>query len=125
MELCAGTAESLVVEVQSGWLADGARVEIENLTVGYADVPRDVLKGISLRFEPRTKVGIVGTTGCGKSSLLLVLLRILEPRAGRVLLNGVDTRDVGLATLRRALGLVPQDPVLFSGTLRSNLDPFD
>eukprot|EP00438_Fugacium_kawagutii_P027622 Skav231525 [mRNA] locus=scaffold84:656645:660777:- [translate_table: standard] len=54
-------------------------------------------------------VGIVGTTGCGKSSFLLVLLRVLEPRGGRVLLNKVDTRDIGLATLREAMGLVPQD----------------
>lgn len=55
------------------------------------------------------QVGIVGTTGCGKSSFLLVLLRVLEPRGGRVLLNGVDTRDIGLATLREAMGLVPQE----------------
>lgn len=50
----------------------------------------------------------MGTTGCGKSSFLLVLLRVLEPRGGRVLLNAVDTRDIGLATLREAMGLVPQ-----------------
>lgn len=56
------------------------------------------------------QVGMVGTTGCGKSSFLLVLLRVLEPRGGRVLLNSVDTRDVGLATLREAMGLVPQEP---------------
>lgn len=55
------------------------------------------------------QVGIVGTTGCGKSSFLLVLLRVLEPRGGRVLLNAVDTRDIGLATLREAMGLVPQE----------------
>jgi len=116
--------DQVIVGVQSGWLFDGARVKVENVKAGYADQPRDVLKGISLTFEPRTKVGIVGTTGCGKSSLLLVLLRVLEPRAGRVLINGVDTRDLGLATLRSSMGLVPQDPVLFSGTVRHNLDPF-
>merc|ERR1740121_3538748 len=122
-ELCRGTGKRVVLEVQSGWLADGARVEVENLKAGYADIPRDVLKGISFNLEAKSKVGIVGTTGCGKSSLLLVLLRILEPRSGRVLLNGVDTRDVGLCTLRRTLGMVPQDPMLFAGTLRQNLDP--
>lgn len=114
----------VVLGVQSGWLFDGARVKLENIKVGYADIPRDVLKGITLEFKPKEKVGIVGTTGCGKSSLLLVLLRVLEPRAGRVVINGVDTRQVGLATLRSSMGLVPQDPVLFSGTIRSNLDPF-
>jgi len=123
-ELCNSSGELVLLEVQSGWMADGAHVVVENLKAGYADIPRDVLKGVSISFEPRTKASIVGTTGCGKSSLLLVLLRLLEPRAGRVLLNGVDTRDVGLSTLRGSLGLVPQDPVLFSGTLKHNLDPF-
>ncbi|CAK9059376.1 unnamed protein product [Durusdinium trenchii] len=117
--------QQVLVGVQSGWLYDGAQIKIENLRAGYGDLPRDVLKNISLTFDRRTKVGMVGTTGCGKSSFLLVLLRVLEPRGGRVLLNSVDTRDVGLATLREAMGLVPQDPVLFSGTLRHNLDPFE
>jgi len=117
------TAPKVLLDLQSGWLADGARVEIDNLRVGYADIPRDVLKGVTFSVAPRMKVAIVGTTGCGKSSLLLALLRVLEPRAGRVLINGVDTRHIGLATLRSSLGLVPQDPILFSGTMRQNLDP--
>jgi len=123
-ELCYGSSEDIMVEVVSGWLINGARVQIEQIKAGYADIPRDVLKGVTLTIEPRAKVGICGKTGCGKSSLLLVLLRILEPRAGKVLLSGVDTSHLGLATLRGALGLVPQDPVLFNSTLRYNLDPF-
>jgi len=115
--------EDVVLEVSSGWLQGGVRVEIEHLKAGYADLPTDVLKGISLTIEKKSKVAIAGKTGCGKSSLLLVLLRILEPRAGKVLLNGVDTCSVGLATLRGAVGLLPQDPVVFSGTLKHNLDP--
>lgn len=118
-------AQQVLIGVQSGWLYEGVRINVENLKAGYADAARDVLKGINLTFDARSKVGIVGTTGCGKSSFLLVLLRVLEPRAGRVLINGVDTRDIGLATLRSAMGLVPQDPVMFSGTLRHNLDPFE
>jgi len=117
--------QQVLLDVQSGWLYDGARIKVESIRAGYGEMPRDVLKNINLTFEPRTKVGVVGTTGCGKSSFLLVLLRVLEPRGGRVMLNGVDTRDIGLATLREAMGLVPQDPVLFSGTLRHNLDPFE
>jgi len=126
-ELCGEGARSpdVVLDVRSGWVADGAKVELENVKAGYADIPRDVLKGINLVFQPKTKVGIVGTTGCGKSSLLLVLLRILEPRAGRVLINNVDTQKLGLMTLRGALGLVPQDPILFTGSLRHNLDPLE
>jgi len=116
--------QEVLLDVRTGWLADGALVEIRDLRVGYANIPRDVLKGINLTFERKSKVAIAGTTGCGKSSLLLVMLRILEPRSGKVMLDGVDTQDLGLATLRTALGLVPQDPVLFSGSLRENLDPF-
>jgi len=116
--------EQVLIDVRSGWLSDGALVEVQGLRAGYANLPRDVLKGIDVTFEKKSKVAIAGTTGCGKSSFLLVMLRILEPRAGRILLDGVDTRELGLATLRTALGLVPQDPVLFSGTIRQNLDPF-
>jgi len=115
----------VVLDLQSSWLAEGTRLEVQNLRAGYADMPQDVLKGVNFTVEPRMKVGIVGTTGCGKSSLLLALLRIIEPRAGRVVINGVDTRDIGLATLRSSLGLVPQDPMMFSGTIRHNLDPFN
>jgi len=118
-------AAEVHLEFRSSWLADGARVEVDNLHVGYADMQQNVLKGVSFSLAPRMKAAIVGTTGCGKSSLLLALLRVLEPRAGRVLINFVDTREVGLSTLRSSLGLVPQEPILFSGTLRHNLDPFN
>ncbi|CAL1142819.1 unnamed protein product [Cladocopium goreaui] len=111
----------VVLEFQSNWLASGARLDVQELRAGYAE---DVLKGVTFSVEPRMKVGVVGTTGCGKSSMLLALLRIIEPRGGRIVINGIDTRDIGLATLRTALGLVPQEPMLFTGTLRHNLDPF-
>jgi len=121
-ELCSGTSDEVWMEIQSGWLVDGARVSIEGLKAGYAGVSRDVLRGISVEFCARQRIGIVGPTGCGKSALLLALLRVLEPRRGRVLLNGVDTHHVGLKTLRLAVGLVPQSPVMFSGSLRDNID---
>mmetsp|Transcript_31394 Transcript_31394/g.56892 ORF Transcript_31394/g.56892 Transcript_31394/m.56892 type:complete len:1558 (-) Transcript_31394:161-4834(-) len=117
--------KEMKLEFKSSWLADGARVDVEDLHVGYADMPQNVLKGVSFSLAPKMKAAIVGTTGCGKSSLLLALLRVLEPRAGRVRINSVDTQEIGLATLRSSLGLVPQEPILFSGTLRHNLDPFD
>jgi len=118
------TPPKVVLDIKSGWLADGALVDVRNLSAGYGDIPQNVLKGISFTVEPQMKAAIVGTTGCGKSSVLLALLRIIEPRGGSVVINSVDTRDIGLATLRSALGLVPQDPILFSGTIRHNLDPF-
>lgn len=116
--------EEVRLEVHSGWLINGAEVVIEDLRAGYGDIPRDVLRDINVVVEPRSKVGIVGTTGCGKSTLLLTLLRILEPRDGRILINGVDTQHIGLETLRESVGLVPQDPVLLQSSVRENLDPF-
>jgi len=96
---------------------------VKDLRVGYGDHGPDVIKGISFNAEAGQRVAIVGTTGCGKSTLLLALLRIVEPRSGRVSLDGVDSRGIGLWTLRSAIGFVPQNPILFSGTLRYNLDP--
>merc|ERR1740130_245822 len=76
-------------------------------------------------IAPCSKVALMGGSGCGKSTLFLCLLRLLEPRKGSIRINGVDTATLGLTVLRRSLGLVPQDPVLFAGTIRFNLDPFN
>lgn len=70
------------------------------------------------------KVGVVGRSGAGKSSLLTALFRTVEPSAGRLFIDGVDVLQVGLGELRSILAIVPQEPVLFKGTVRSNLDPF-
>jgi len=122
--LCNPAPGEVRVEVRSGWLVDGAEVVIEDLRAGYGDIPRNVLQDVNVIVDPCSKAGIVGTTGCGKSTLLLSLLRILEPREGKILINGVDTRLIGLETLRQAVGLVPQDPVLLQTSVRENLDPF-
>jgi len=123
-ELCHGRSPELLLRIQSCWLADGATLRLEDLTAGYAEIPRDVLRGVSLTVEARAKVGVVGTTGCGKSTLLLCLLRILEPRGGRIEISGVDAAGLGLRVLRQTVGLVSQEPTFFSGPLRANLDPF-
>lgn len=123
-ELCHGHSDSVTVRILSGWLAQGASLNIRNLVAGYGKMPIDVLKGVDVTIERKTKVALAGTTGCGKSTLILCILRVLEPRAGTIMIEGVNTQDLGLYALRKSLGLVPQDPVIFTGTIRANLDPF-
>ncbi|HEY6438057.1 MAG TPA: ABC transporter C family protein [Ignavibacteriaceae bacterium] len=84
-----------------------------------------VLKQINLRVESGQRVGVVGRTGAGKSSLTLALFRLLEPSDGTIFIDSVDISKLGLYELRSKLTIIPQDPVLFTGNLRINLDPFD
>ncbi|KAL0032002.1 hypothetical protein WJX77_000079 [Trebouxia sp. C0004] len=100
-------------------------IVIDNLQVRYRGDLDLVLKGLSLSIKPREKIGIVGRTGCGKSTLMSTLFRIVEPTGGRVVIDGHDLAQVPLHQLRSKLTLVPQDPVVFSGTVRDNLDPFN
>lgn len=120
--LARANKDGVTVEVHTGWMRSGASLNISGLRAGYADGD-DVLKGFNLSIERKQRAAIVGATGCGKSSLFLVLLRMLEPRAGRIELDGVETTTIGLHQLRSVVGLVPQDPVLFKGTLKHNIDP--
>ncbi|XP_032595388.1 multidrug resistance-associated protein 1 isoform X6 [Drosophila grimshawi] len=106
------------------WPADG-RVEFQNFQVRYREGLDLVLRGVSFNITGGEKVGIVGRTGAGKSSLTLALFRIIESAGGKILIDGVDIASMGLHMLRSRLTIIPQDPVLFSGSLRSNLDPFE
>jgi len=84
-----------------------------------------VVQEIGIGIRPSEKVGIVGRTGAGKSSLTLALFRMIEPVDGRIEIDGVDISRIGLHDLRQGLTIIPQEPVLFSGSLRFNLDPFN
>ncbi|XP_070802163.1 ATP-binding cassette sub-family C member 2 [Pituophis catenifer annectens] len=84
-----------------------------------------VLDGISCDIKGTEKIGVVGRTGAGKSSLTNCLFRILEAAGGKILIDGLDIAAIGLHDLREKLTIIPQDPILFSGSLRMNLDPFD
>jgi len=106
-----------------GWPTSG-EVVFRDVQLRYRpDLPL-VLKGLSLTLRAREKVGVVGRTGAGKSSLIVSLLRLVELEAGTILIDGIDIRAIGLQPLRSGLAVIPQDPLLFSGTIRSNLDPF-
>ncbi|RSL63832.1 hypothetical protein CEP53_004278 [Fusarium sp. AF-6] len=107
----------------AAWPTSGA-IEMKDLEVAYAPDLPPVLKGLSLRIERHERVGVVGRTGAGKSSLTLALFRFLEARSGSITIDGVDISKVPLSDLRSRLSIIPQHPVLFSGTIRSNLDPF-
>jgi ABC-type multidrug transport system fused ATPase/permease subunit len=108
----------------AAWPTEG-RIEFEDVEVGYApDLPA-VLKGLSFRVEGSERIGVVGRTGAGKSSLTLALFRFLEARRGSIHVDGVDISKIKLHDLRSRLAIIPQDPVLFSGSVRTNLDPFD
>ncbi|KAJ3110789.1 hypothetical protein HDU96_006271 [Phlyctochytrium bullatum] len=107
-----------------GWPSEG-RITITELRLKYAPDLPEVLQGMSLKTGAMEKVAVVGRTGAGKSSLALALFRIVEPCGGSILIDGVDILSIGLEDLRSNLTIIPQDPVLFTGTIRSNLDPFE
>ncbi|KAM0842047.1 hypothetical protein ACQ4PT_058606 [Festuca glaucescens] len=104
------------------WPSEG-EIQLQNLHVRYAPQLPLVLKGLTFTFPGAMKTGIVGRTGSGKSTLIQALFRIVDPTVGRILVDDVDVCTIGLHDLRSRLSIIPQDPTMFEGTLRSNLDP--
>lgn len=110
------------VEMSPEWPSTG-RVVFENVTIQYrSDLP-PALSHLSFVLEPGEKVAVVGRTGAGKSTIITAIYRFVELSEGRITLDGRDISQVPVRRLRQALAMVPQDPILFSGTLRDNLDP--
>ncbi|KAH7443058.1 hypothetical protein KP509_02G017300 [Ceratopteris richardii] len=107
-----------------GWPTVGT-VEFHDLKVRYAAHLPLVLHSINCCFPGGKKVGVVGRTGSGKSTLIQALFRIVEPSGGTITIDGVDITSIGLHDLRSRLSIIPQDPTLFEGTIRVNLDPLE
>ncbi|CAO2821256.1 unnamed protein product [Amaranthus hypochondriacus] len=99
------------------------KVEILNLQIRYRPNTPLILRGISCTFEGGDKIGIVGRTGSGKTTLIGALFRLVEPVGGKIIVDGIDICSIGLHDLRSHFGIIPQDPTLFNGTVRFNLDP--
>jgi ATP-binding cassette, subfamily C (CFTR/MRP), member 1 len=111
------------IVVAESWPSQG-RVEFQDLTVKYRADLEPAVSDLSFTVEPGQKVGVVGRTGAGKSSVMLALFRMVD-WTGRILIDGVDIATVDLSVLRSHVSIIPQDPVLFLGTIKFNLDPFD
>ncbi|KAJ8766555.1 hypothetical protein K2173_023802 [Erythroxylum novogranatense] len=106
------------------WPSNG-EVDINNLQVRYGPHMPLVLRGLTCTFVGGKKTGIVGRTGSGKSTLIQTLFRIVEPAAGSIVIDGINISSIGLHDLRSRVGIIPQDPTMFEGTVRSNLDPLE
>ncbi|XP_034455993.1 multidrug resistance-associated protein 7 [Hippoglossus hippoglossus] len=109
-------------QLSAAWPEQGG-LEYRGAVLSYRDGLPNALDGVSLVVRPGEKVGIVGRTGSGKSTLFLALFRMVELDRGQILLDGLDISTLGLGQLRSRLAIIPQDPFLFSGTVRENLDP--
>jgi len=109
--------------VSSEWPEKGS-IKFSNVTMRYRQGLPLVLKGLNISIPSRAKVGVVGRTGAGKSTLMVSLLRLVELDSGSITIDGIDIRNLGLKLLRSKIAVIPQDPTLFSGTIRSNLDQF-
>nr|QVT92347.1 ABC transporter [Salvia miltiorrhiza] len=106
----------------SSWPENGT-IELIDLKVRYKESLPVVLHGVSCIFPGGKKIGIVGRTGSGKSTMIQALFRLIEPAGGRIIIDNIDISTIGLHDLRNRLSIIPQDPTLFEGTIRDNLDP--
>ena len=93
--------------------------------VRYAPHFSLVLRGLTCTFTAGAKTGIVGRTGSGKSTLVQTLFRLIEPVAGQILIDSINISFIGIHDLRSRLSIIPQDPTMFEGTIRTNLDPLE
>jgi len=128
VERCHSLTQTAIEETseklpQAGSWEKRGEIRFHDLSVRYRSNTKRVLHNLSFTIKPREKVGIIGRTGAGKSTIFLCLVRILDPISGTIFIDDLDISSIGLQHLRRNISVISQDPVLFSGTLRDNLDP--
>eukprot|EP00475_Leptophrys_vorax_P014260 TRINITY_DN20660_c0_g1_i1.p1 TRINITY_DN20660_c0_g1~~TRINITY_DN20660_c0_g1_i1.p1 ORF type:complete len:828 (-),score=189.95 TRINITY_DN20660_c0_g1_i1:24-2222(-) len=111
-------------DLPKNWPSEG-RIEMRDLHVRYREDLAYVLRGVNTVIEDKEKVGVCGRTGSGKSTWFKACFRLVEPCGGTIFIDGVDICKITLNDLRSKLSIIPQDPVIFSGTFRYNLDPFN
>lgn len=114
--------EANLLQGRSNWPESG-QLEFRNVHLKYRPDTEIVLKDLSFRVHPGEKIGIVGRTGAGKSTICLGISRIVELQEGQILIDGIDISQIRLDDLRSRITVIPQDPTMFSGSLRFNLDP--
>lgn len=121
--ICRQNAERVKQIVpEKGWPAQG-RVTFKHIVIKYSPHSHPAVDDLSLEIRPASRIGVVGRTGAGKSSLVSALFRLVVPTSGAVLIDGIDISMLSLASLRRGISIIPQEPVLFSNTVRFNVDP--
>ena len=108
--------------IKNFWPQKG-QIKFEKYNTSYRKDTPIILKNINFNFNAGEKIGILGRTGSGKSSIVLAIARIIEPKNGNITIDGIDTQKINLDFLREHLSIVPQDPFIFEGTLRDNIDP--
>ncbi|XP_043490273.1 multidrug resistance-associated protein 5-like isoform X2 [Polistes fuscatus] len=118
------TPKESLIKIDDNWPTSG-KIQFKNVKMKYRKELPLILLNISFTVKPGEKMGIIGRTGSGKSSLTIALFRLVEICEGIIKIDGVDISKLELSLLRSKLSIIPQDPVLFNGTIRSNLDPFE
>ncbi|CCA72145.1 related to multidrug resistance protein [Serendipita indica DSM 11827] len=107
------------------WPSSTSGIVVEDLWIRYSPTSPDVIRGLSFQIAPGEKIGVVGRTGSGKTTLCAAFLRVIEAHRGKIIIDGIDISKIGLEDLRTKLTIVSQDVALFEGSVRSNLDPFE
>ncbi|KAJ7566291.1 hypothetical protein O6H91_02G095800 [Diphasiastrum complanatum] len=120
------TSLSCPSTIPENWPSQG-EIEFQKYTMAYQKDLRPVLNNLTFKIQPAERIAIVGRTGAGKSTLVAAIFRMAENQncSGSILIDGIDIQDIALDYLRQRLSIVPQDPMLFQGTVRFNLDPFE